>query len=104
MISRAGASGVARRLALLLVVAVTTACAAARVPARATDVVDGAASHSRRMDLALYEHDALEVVFVRVFDSDQLTSADSARASLAAAASATLSRHRPVVVDFRWRR
>jgi hypothetical protein len=64
----------------------------------------GTPFHSRQMDLMLYSPEALSVDQARVFDSEQIPPAELARFGLAADASKTLSRHRPIVVSFRWLR
>jgi hypothetical protein len=62
----------------------------------------GTVFHSRQMDLMLYSPEALAVEQAHVFDSEQMPPAELARFGLNADASKSLSRHRPVVVDFRW--
>jgi len=57
---------------------------------------------SQRMDVLLYSPDALVVTAARVVDSEAMTPDALARAGLRADASASLSRHRPIVVDFAW--
>lgn len=64
----------------------------------------GTVFHSSLMDLMLYSPEALSVERARVFDSEQMPPAELARFGLRADASKSLSRHRPVVVDFRWLR
>jgi len=63
----------------------------------------GTRFHSRQMDLMLYSPEALSVDQARVFDSEQMPAVELARFGLSAEASNSLSRHRPVIVDFRWR-
>lgn len=62
----------------------------------------GTPFHSRQMDLTLYSPEALSVEQARVFDSEQMAPEELARFGLGADASKSLSRHRPVIVSFRW--